>query len=125
MTDPLSQCRGGRLSSLLDQPPLELAAALDALPGWGPVTVGLFLRELRGVRPGIEPPIDPRALGPAEHLRLIRPDGCNARARLRLLAGDANLDLRDLETALVRLSLLHRSHFTGCPGGNRCVLLAP
>jgi len=29
--------------------PAELEAALDALPGWGPVTVGAFLRELRGV----------------------------------------------------------------------------
>ncbi len=29
----------------------ELRAALDALPGWGPVTVRLFLRELRGVWP--------------------------------------------------------------------------
>ena len=28
-----------------------LRAALDALPGWGPVTVRLFLRELRGVWP--------------------------------------------------------------------------
>ncbi len=30
----------------------ELRAALDALPGWGPVTIRLFLRELRGVWPG-------------------------------------------------------------------------
>ena len=115
----------GRVSSLLNQPPQELASALDALPGWGPVTVGLFLRELRGVRPGIEPPIDPRALGSAEHLRLIRRGGSNALRRLRLLAHDANLDLRDLETALVRLSLAHRRGFTQCPGGEDCVLLAP
>jgi endonuclease III len=27
----------------------ELRAALDSLPGWGPTTVQLFLRELRGV----------------------------------------------------------------------------
>lgn len=33
-----------------------LAAALEALPGWGPVTTGLFLRELRGVWPGARPP---------------------------------------------------------------------
>jgi len=45
--------------------------------------------------------------------------------RLRLLADDANLDLRDLETALVRLSLAHRRGFTRCPGGDGCVLLAP
>jgi len=29
-----------------------LRAALDVLPGWGPVTIQLFLRELRGVWPG-------------------------------------------------------------------------
>ena len=39
----------------------ELRAALDALPGWGPVTVRLFLRELRGVWPGAGPPLDERA----------------------------------------------------------------
>ena len=31
--------------------PAALAAALEALPGWGPVTTGLFLRELRGCGP--------------------------------------------------------------------------
>ncbi len=39
----------------------ELRAALDALPGWGPVTVRLFLRELRGVWPGAGLPLDERA----------------------------------------------------------------
>ena len=79
----------GRVSSLLNQPPQKLVSALHALPGWGPVTVGLFLGELRGVRPGIEPPIDPRALGSAEHLRLIRRGSSESLRRLRLLADDA------------------------------------
>ena len=35
-----------------------IAAALADLPGWGPVTVGLSLRELRGVWPGAPPPLD-------------------------------------------------------------------
>ncbi len=43
----------------------ELRAALDALPGWGPVTVRLFLRELRGVWPGAGPPLDERAAAAA------------------------------------------------------------
>ncbi|MFI4985786.1 MAG: hypothetical protein ACHQAV_07375 [Solirubrobacterales bacterium] len=115
----------GRVSSLLGRPPQELAAALRALPGWGPVTVGLFLRELRGVRPGIEPPIDPRALGSAEHLGLLKRDGADPLSRLRRVARDAHLDLRDLESALVRLSLAHRRGLGQCPGGERCALLAP
>ncbi len=49
-----------------------LRDALDALPGWGPVTVGLFLRELRGVWPGAEPPVDDRAAHAVRHLGLSR-----------------------------------------------------
>lgn len=45
-----------RVNRVLDLPSDELWGALDALPGWGQVTVGLFLRELRGVRPEIDPP---------------------------------------------------------------------
>src|ERR1035437_6966851 len=59
--------RHGRVSTVLDLPPDELESALDALPGWGPVTVGLFLRELRGVRPGINPPLDRRAAQAGGH----------------------------------------------------------
>ena len=33
----------------------DLRAALDALPGWGPVTIRLFLRELRGASAGSRP----------------------------------------------------------------------
>ena len=46
----------------------ELRAALDALPGWGPVTVRLFLRELRGVWPGAGPPLDERAATGEAHV---------------------------------------------------------
>ena len=38
-----------------------LRAALDVLPGWGPVTIQLFLRELRGVWPGRAAAAGPRA----------------------------------------------------------------
>lgn len=47
-----------------------LRAALGVLPGWGPVTIQLFLRELRGVWPGPQPPLDPRAEYAARHLGL-------------------------------------------------------
>ena len=112
----------GRVSSVLDLPADQLGAALDALPGWGEVTVGLFLRELRGVRPGIEPPLDRRALQAAEHLRLLAGGGAGI-ARLREVAHEARLAVRDLEAALVRLSLLHGHRMVECPGGARCSAL--
>ncbi len=93
----------------------ELSAALDALPGWGPVTVRLFLRELRGIWPGAQPPLDERAVAAAKHL------GLAAEVHgLGRLAAAAGLDLRDLETALVRLAHVHGRGFVGCPGGPGC-----
>jgi hypothetical protein len=76
----------------------ELHAALDALPGWGPVTIRLFLRELRGVWPGADPPLDERAATAARHLGLA-----SARPGVSGLAGLAaacGLDVRDLESSL-------------------------
>jgi hypothetical protein len=98
-----------------------LRAALDALPGWGPVTVQLFLRELRGVWPGADPPLDARTLAAAHHLGLLaaRPDG----AVLVGLAVACGLDVRDLEAALVRLDLAHGRVMAGCPGGRACTAL--
>lgn len=75
----------------------ELATVLDALPGWGPVTVRLFLRELRGVWPGAEQATDPRADEARRRLGLP--------ADLDALAAEAGVDRRDLEAALVRLEL--------------------
>lgn len=51
----------------------ELHRALDVLPGWGTVTIQLFLRELRGVRPGAQPSLDQRAAAGARHLGLAGP----------------------------------------------------
>ena len=101
----------------------DLSAALDALPGWGPVTVRLFLRELRGVWPGAGPPLDERALAAAYHLELLgsRP-GVTDLARL---AGACGLDVRDLESGLVRLDLAHRPAMARCPGGQACLALRP
>ncbi len=107
--------------------PEELEAALDALPGWGPVTVRLFLRELRGVWPGAQPPADPRALEAGSHLGLAAAprSPADALAGLGRVAAATGLDLRDLETALVRLALAHRGGFVGCPGGAACRALEP
>lgn len=98
-----------------------LRDALDALPGWGPVTVQLFLRELRGVWPGAAPPLDERAGRAARHLGLL--DAGTSATPLRHLARLARrgrLDLRDLESALVKLALAHHGGLNGCPGGDRC-----
>lgn len=114
----------GRVSSALDLPLDQLEAALDSLPGWGPVTVTLFLRELRGVRAGIDPPLDARAVRAAEHLGMLRPGRREGLASLRAVAVDARIDMRDLEAALVRLSLAHGRHMADCPGGRRCTLWA-
>jgi hypothetical protein len=98
-----------------------LHAALDALPGWGPVTVRLFLRELRGVWPGADPPPDERALAAAHHLGLLA--GRSDRACLAGLAAAGGLDVRDLEAGLVRLDLAHGRAMAGCPGGQACAAL--
>lgn len=70
-------------------------SALDALPGWGPVTVALFLRELRGVWPDVDPPVDDRAEEAAHHLGLLDASD-QPLGRLRGVATQAGLDLRDL-----------------------------
>ena len=103
----------------------ELRSALDELPGWGPMTVGLFLRELRTVWPGASPPLDPRAAEAASHLRLFgsAPAG-DPLDRLTGLARCAGLDPRDAEGALVRVVLAHRRGLVGCPGGASCIALA-
>jgi hypothetical protein len=103
----------------------DLTAELETLPGWGAVTIGLFLRELRGRRPWLEPPLDPRAREAGEHLGLIdeemsQPEELEAAERLARRAG---VDVRDLEGALVRASLLHGRRFAACAGGEDCELV--
>jgi len=114
---------GGRLSRLAaEEDPDVLEAELDALPGWGPVTVRLFLRELRGVWPGARPPLDERAQSAARHLGLELAAGDPVRG-LAELARCATVDVRDLEAGLVRLHLAH--DLNRCPGGAACRALAP
>jgi hypothetical protein len=108
----------GSLATVTD--PHVLESTLDALPGWGPTTVRIFLRELRDVWPGAQPPLDERALRAARHLKFPMPrrraDQIDA---LRAVARDAQRDVRDLEAALVRLALAHRD-MRMCPGNARC-----
>jgi hypothetical protein len=102
--------------------PSALAALLEDLPGWGPVTVGLFLRELRGVWPGARQALDPRAADAARHLQLLTGRERDELARIQHLALQAERDERDVEAALVRFGLAHR-RTTECPGGRHCILL--
>jgi hypothetical protein len=99
----------------------ELRAGLDALPGWGEVTVRLFLRELRGVWLGAQPPLDERAADAARHLGLLSSGAILS--ELADLANAAGLDLRDLESGLVRLALGHHRAMASCPGGQACAAL--
>ncbi len=117
LDDAVAERHGGRMASLGEQfpDPGELERALDALPGWGPVTVRSFLRELRGVWPGADATLDKRAAAAARHLRL--PVALEA---LRGLAAASHLDVRDLESGLVRLALSH--DLAGCPGGEECLV---
>lgn len=106
--------------------------ALDGLPGWGPVTIDLFLREMRGVWPGAEPPLDRRAERAAHHLGLrgfgeeagpatdLKADPLTALAALCSATGT---DLRDLESGLVKLALAHHNRMDRCPGGDSCTIL--
>lgn len=101
-----------------------LRDALDALPGWGPVTVEIFLRELRGVWQGADPPIDDRAERAGRHLGLLgSQDEVEALQSLKRIARTDRLDVRDLESALVRLYLAHHRRMDKCPGGTRCTVL--
>lgn len=101
--------------------PAGLSAALDALPGWGPVTIRLFLRELRGVWPGARLPVDERAAEAGRHIGMLD-EGGDELEQLATTAVRAGVDVRDLEAALVRLALRHR-RLTDCPGGPSCAAL--
>lgn len=102
----------------------ELRTALIALPGWGPVTVQLFLRELRGVWPGAQPPLDQRAAYGARHLGFLSTEQAPALPQIARLAAVAGLDIRDLESSLVRLALAHKRTQSSCQGGDECAVLS-
>jgi hypothetical protein len=102
-----------------------LRDALEELPGWGPVTGQLFLRELRGVWPGADPPLAERAARAGHHLGLFGPRHGPATVRhLERLADACRCDVRDLESGLVRFTLEHHRSMDRCPGGTHCLLLS-
>ncbi len=116
---------GGRIAPLgrMVFDPAEMEAALDALPGWGPTTIRVFLRELRELWPAARPPVDPRARWAADHLELRAPADDRPGSDLdwlESLAAQAGLDTRDVEAALVRLALAHARQARSCPGGKDC-----
>ncbi|MDH3683221.1 MAG: hypothetical protein OEV40_25125 [Acidimicrobiia bacterium] len=100
----VAQKYGGSITALADEPdPESVAKALQDLPGWGPTTTGVFLRELRGVWPGADVPVNDRARAAARQLRI--PLGRSSEQRWSLLAEQArqaDVDPRDLEAALIR-----------------------
>jgi hypothetical protein len=115
---------GGRVGGLRHASHEDLEAALSRLPGFGPVTIRIFLRELRGVWRGARPALDSRGVCAAEHLGLVRAREPEALRKLGALAARAGVDLRDLEAGLIRLQLEHRRG-RKCPGGEVCFVLAP
>lgn len=118
----------GGIGDLVDriEEPDRLRAALESLPGWGPVTTRAFLRELRGRRPGADLPVDPLAASASRHLGLsdlVTPFDVDG---LRHHAASAHVDERDLEAALVRVALAHHRSFDACEkrSPTRCELLS-
>lgn len=103
----------------------DLEMRLKALgKGIGNVTVGIFLRELRGIWALAEPPLSPLALAAAIDLGYLLPDIKDAdRALLRLrqiwhTSGQRAAAFADFESALVREGLRLRrlaSHRRGEP----------
>lgn len=84
--------------------PDVLAQHLDALPGWGPITVSIFLRELRGRWPAARLEPSERVQVSAAGLGLVaHAEDFDLRAMLQL-ADDSDVDPRDLEAALFRHS---------------------
>jgi hypothetical protein len=111
---------GGSLDALHDAAadPRDLENRLKALgKGIGDTTVGIFLRELRGIWAKAEPPLSPLAINGATALGYLRagtldPDRALARLR-RLWAADGQpaAGFADFESALVREGLrLRRQH---------------
>jgi len=95
--------------------PRDLEARLKALgKGIGDITVGIFLRELRGIWSRAEPPLSPLALAAATALGYLRPgarDPARALAALRRIwaaDGEPPDAFAEFESALVREGLRRR-----------------
>jgi len=69
----LTERYDGRVTRILDSAPdyRELAAALEEFKGVGPVTVNIFLRELRDLWPNVNPPLQLPVVQTALHFGLV------------------------------------------------------
>lgn len=103
----VSEHHGGRIGTLATETdPQRLEAILDRLPGWGPTTIRIFLRELRGVWPGARPPLDQQAVEIARRLQVpLGRAGTGRWEQLADHAAAAGCDPRDVEAALVRRAI--------------------
>jgi len=72
----LTERYDGRITRILEKSDdyHELASALEELKGVGPVTVNIFLRELRGLWPNADPPLQRPVVQTASRLGLISTD---------------------------------------------------
>ena len=105
------------------QGPRDLEAKLQALPGVGPVTVNIFLRELRGIWAKADPLPSDLALLAARNLGLVRSqDRAQALAELKEALPEAGPDFADFESALVRLAKgwCRKGRHKGCPMEGLC-----
>lgn len=107
----------GDLNQLYDAAldPGDLERKLKALSkGIGEVTVGIFLRELRGLWPKAQPPVSEIVLTAARELRFVpagpihRDDALRRLQRLWISEGNRMNDFPDFEAALVRYVLARR-----------------
>lgn len=118
---------GGDLNALHDRSegPRDLEARLMGLgKGIGPVTVNIFLREMRSVWLKAEPAISPLALLAARDLGIAGGRGHPLEALRQAWAADRVRGYRfgDFEAALVRLGkdYCRKPRVTGCPMKEIC-----
>jgi hypothetical protein len=114
VSEALLRDYGDSLDALHDAAadPRDLESRLKALgKGIGETTIGIFLRELRGIWACAEPPLSPLALSAAKALGFLQPDIDDANHALAILRqswtvdGQAAAGFADFEAALVRAGL--------------------
>ncbi len=127
IADDLLRRYGGDLNVLHDQSggPRDVEGRLMELgKGIGPVTVNIFLRELRSAWPKADPALSPLALLAARDLGFVRGERNPMDAlRRRWAAGEApGYVFGDFEAALVRLGkdYCRKPRATGCPMRDYC-----
>jgi endonuclease III len=126
----LQERYGGDLSLLHNQAvdPRDLEARLEEFKGIGPVTVNIFLRELRAIWPKAQPLPGDLAILAARNLRLTSSSGQTPEEKAQVLSDLQQLlseeaeGFADFEAALVRLGKdwCRKERHRNCPLGQRC-----